>query len=188
MAQKVCENVGNVTILINNAGIMPTHSILHHTKDEIEKTFGINILSHFWVFFLSNNYLNNSFFLQTIQAFLPYMKKRNSGHIVALSSMAGVVGFENLAPYCSTKYAVCGMMEALYEELRLNGINGVCLTTICPYMIDTGLCKHPRIKFSSFMPLLKPKDVALAILKAQQTNKLIASVPSYLLHVQTFAR
>lgn len=46
------------------------------------------------------------------------MINRNHGHIVALSSMAGVVGLPNLVPYCASKFAVRGFMEALHEELR----------------------------------------------------------------------
>ena len=42
----------------------------------------------------------------------------NNGHIVALSSVAGLVGVKNLVPYCGTKFAVRGLMEALSEELR----------------------------------------------------------------------
>jgi all-trans-retinol dehydrogenase (NAD+) len=56
--------------------------------------------------------------LQLLQAFLPTMMERNHGHIVAMSSMAGVLGLRNLVPYCATKFAVRGLMEALHEELR----------------------------------------------------------------------
>lgn len=54
---------------------------------------------------------------QMLQAFLPSMKERNHGHIVAMSSMAGLIGFKNLVPYCGTKFAVRGVMEALENEL-----------------------------------------------------------------------
>lgn len=46
------------------------------------------------------------------------MMEKNHGHIVAMSSMAGIVGLRNLVPYCATKFAVRGLMEALHEELR----------------------------------------------------------------------
>lgn len=54
------------------------------------------------------------------QTFLPDMVQRNRGHIVAMSSMAGVIGLENLVPYCGSKFAVRGIMEALHEETRQN--------------------------------------------------------------------
>ena len=44
-----------------------------------------------------------------LQAFLPSMIEKNHGHVVALSSMAGIVGLPNLVPYCATKFAVRGI-------------------------------------------------------------------------------
>ena len=40
------------------------------------------------------------------------------GHIVCMSSMAGITGTPNLVPYCASKFALRGMMEALFLELR----------------------------------------------------------------------
>ncbi len=48
-AEKVKEEVGNVSILVNNAGTMAGKSILEFDDEDIEKTIGINILAHFWV-------------------------------------------------------------------------------------------------------------------------------------------
>lgn len=53
-----------------------------------------------------------------IQALLPDMIAQGKGHIVALCSIAGMSGLPNLVPYCSSKFAVRGYMEALTEELR----------------------------------------------------------------------
>lgn len=46
------------------------------------------------------------------------MIKMKKGHIVALSSIAGLTGLKNVVPYCGSKFAVRGFMEALNEELR----------------------------------------------------------------------
>lgn len=83
----VLKEVGDVTILINNAGIMPQHELLKHSEGEIRKMFEINTIAHYWMF----------------QAFLPKMIEKNHGHIVALSSIAGLVGLNNVVPYCGTK-------------------------------------------------------------------------------------
>lgn len=99
---QVQKDVGPVTILINNAGIMPSHDLLQHTEAEIKSIFKINVVAHFWMF----------------QAFVPKMIENNRGHIVALSSMAGIMGFQNLVPYCGSKFAVRGIQEAFSEELR----------------------------------------------------------------------
>ncbi|KYB29771.1 epidermal retinol dehydrogenase 2 [Tribolium castaneum] len=172
VAKKVLKEVGDVSILINNAGIMPTHPILDQTKEEIEKTFAINVFAHFW----------------TIQAFLPTMKKNNHGHIVALSSCAGLFGLENLVPYCGTKFAVRGIMEALHEEFRQEKNCKIETTCVCPYMVDTGLCKKPKVRFERLMPLLNPRYAAKSIMKAQQTQQKLVSIPGYLVNLNDFVR
>ncbi|XP_014601751.1 PREDICTED: short-chain dehydrogenase/reductase family 16C member 6-like isoform X1 [Polistes canadensis] len=175
VAEKVKEEVGNVTILINNAGIMPCHSFLDHTPEEIRNIFDVNVLAHFWV----------------LQAFLPSMIEKNHGHIVALSSMAGMIGLSNLVPYCASKFAVRGFMEALSEELReysKGRISNINFTTIYPYIVDTGLCKKPRIKFKNFMAMLSPKEAANIIVRAQRMNWSNISIPRYLLGMNTIFR
>lgn len=81
---------------------MPCRPLLQQTEAEIRRTFDVNVYAHFWL----------------LQATLPDMLAANRGHVVALSSIAGMAGLENLVPYCGTKFAVKGLMEALGEELR----------------------------------------------------------------------
>lgn len=54
LAQNVKRSVGVVTILVNNAGIMPTRPLLDQSEAEIRKTFDINVLANFWVNISSN--------------------------------------------------------------------------------------------------------------------------------------
>lgn len=56
-ARKVKQEVGDVTILINNAGIMPHHQFLDHTEAEIRRIMDINVMAHFWVRTLPINLL-----------------------------------------------------------------------------------------------------------------------------------
>ncbi|KAL7306677.1 hypothetical protein TKK_0001351 [Trichogramma kaykai] len=177
VADEVKKEVGSVTILVNNAGIMPCHPFLDHTPEEIKKMFDINVMAHFWM----------------LQAFLPDMLAKNHGHVVALSSMAGIIGVTNLVPYCATKFAVRGMMEALSEELRVatscGGTNSnIQFTIIYPYMVDTGLCKKPKIKFPSLMSVVSPKEAAAQIVRAQRRNTPELSIPSHWLSVNYFLR
>jgi len=170
--EKVRKDVGDITIIINNAGIMPTHSLLDHTQSEIEKIFGINVLAHFWI----------------LQAILPTMISNRHGHIVALSSCAGIMGLENLVPYCASKFAVFGMMEALFQELKSYPNCNVKLTTICPYMVATGLCKYPKMRFEHLMKQLDPSEVASSIISAQRRGVKVTTLPSYYLYMNNFFR
>ncbi|XP_019765008.1 short-chain dehydrogenase/reductase family 16C member 6 isoform X1 [Dendroctonus ponderosae] len=165
VAKEVEAKVGQVTILVNNAGIMPCHLLNQHTCKEIESVFAVNLISHFWL----------------LEAFLPGMKQTNRGHIVSLSSMAGLIGCANLVPYCASKFAVRGYMESLSDELRFTNTNNkIKLTCVYPYMVDTGLCKKPRIKYEKVMPLLSPMDVAQEIYNAQTNGKREITIPGYL--------
>lgn len=101
-AKSIRAQVGHVSVVVNNAGIMPCHPLDRTTHEEIRKMFEVNTLSHFWIF----------------EAFLPYMKEKNRGHLISISSIAGMIGSSNVVPYSATKFAVRGMMEALFEELR----------------------------------------------------------------------
>ena len=174
VAEKVKKEVGDVTILVNNAGIMPCHAFLDHTTDEIIRTFDINVLAHFWM----------------LQAFLPNMIKRNHGHVVALSSLAGLGGLPNLVPYCASKFAVRGLMESISEELRVStkGRSLIKFTTIYPYMVDTGLCKRPKIRFPEAMPLVTPRETASQIVIAQRRDYQERCVPQSWLTLNTMLR
>lgn len=48
-AALVKEQVGNVTVLVNNAGIMPCRPLFLQSHETIEKIFNVNVLAHFWV-------------------------------------------------------------------------------------------------------------------------------------------
>lgn len=79
-------------------------------------------------------------------------------------------------------------MEALFEEVRFNPNSRIKFTTIFPYMVDTGLCKKPRIRFERFMPLLTPKYVAEFIINAQRRDVLETTIPSYIYSLAILGR
>ncbi|KAJ9600726.1 hypothetical protein L9F63_026137 [Diploptera punctata] len=152
---------------------MPCHPLLQHNQQEIRRIFDINVLAHFWM----------------LEAFLPSMIENNHGHVVALSSMAGIMGIPNLVPYCGSKYAVRGLMEALTEELRENAKQiDVKFTSIYPFIVDTGLCKKPRTRFPSLMGYVHPKTAASDIITAQRRNYNEVSIPRRLLYVNNILR
>lgn len=87
-----------------------------------------------------------------LEAFLPDMRAIGRGHIVALSSMAGICGLPNLVPYCGAKFAVRGTMEALREELRQDPKKpDINLTTIYPFIVGTGLVHKPRVRYKKVL-------------------------------------
>jgi len=148
-ASKVKEAVGDVDILINNAGIVSGKSILEIEDEKIEATFGVNTLALFW----------------TAKAFLPGMLKRNHGHIVTIASSAGLVGVSKLTDYCASKWAAVGFDESLRMELRSTS-PGVKTTIVCPFFIDTGMFDGVKSRFARLLPILSEEEATRRIIKA----------------------
>lgn len=154
LAQKVKERVGNVDILINNAGIVTGKPFWDCTDDELKATMDVNTLALFW----------------TVKAFLPDMIEANSGHIVTISSAAGMVGATRLTDYNASKFAAFGFDESLRMEFRRRKMN-IRTTVVCPYFINTGMFKGVKTRFPALLPILEEDVVAKKIVKAIESNK-----------------
>ena len=110
------KEMGSVDILINNAGFVRGGSFLSLTDADDERTLAVNVTA----------------LLYTIRAFLPGMYERNRGHVVNISSAAGLIGVPNLAVYAATKWAVYGLTESMRFEALQQGKNGVRWSSIHP--------------------------------------------------------
>ncbi|KOC66083.1 Epidermal retinol dehydrogenase 2 [Habropoda laboriosa] len=159
-AKLVKEEVGKVTILINNAGVASGMRFIDTPDKLIIRTMDVNVMSHFW----------------TTKAFLPSMMESNKGHIVSIASLAGHLGVPRLVDYCTSKFAAIGFEEALHMELAAR--YNINTTVICPFFIrSTGMFEDvsPR-----FFPRLSPNEVADRVVSAMRCNEKIAVVPGYL--------
>ena len=160
-AALVKEEVGKVTILINNAGVASGMKFLDTPDKLIIRTMDVNVMSHFW----------------TTKAFLPSMMEHDKGHIVSIASLAGHIGVPTLVDYCTSKFAAVGFEEALHMELAADGYS-INTTVICPFFIrSTGMFEDvaPR-----FFPRLSANDVADRVVLAMRCNEKIVVMPGYL--------
>ncbi|OAD56023.1 Epidermal retinol dehydrogenase 2, partial [Eufriesea mexicana] len=165
--------VPDVTILINNAAVLYHRSFLDQDSDLIEKTFNVNVLSNFW----------------TIQTFLPSMIQNGKGHIVCVCSMCGIYGVFQKITYCSSKFAVRGLMEALHEELRLDSnCRNIRFTTVYPFYVDTGLARDPKYRFPYIFGVTSPTYAAGEIIKAIRRNYTEYTIPRCLLTLNSVNR
>jgi short-subunit dehydrogenase len=123
-AEKVKQTLGAPTILINNAGILASHTILSTSDDYLRKLFDVNVLSNWY----------------TTKAFLPDMLAANKGHIVTIASTASYIGVAGLADYTASKAAILAFHESLNQELKhhYNAPN-VLTTSIHPNWVRTPL-------------------------------------------------
>ncbi|OXU32118.1 hypothetical protein TSAR_002959 [Trichomalopsis sarcophagae] len=166
-AALLAKEVGRVSILVNNAGVVTGKKFLDSPDHMIKRTMDVNIMSHFW----------------TVKAFLPAMCKENKGHIVSIASLAGHVGCPKLVDYTASKFAAVGFDEALRMELEADGYD-IKTTVICPYFIkSTGMFEDVMARNDitiRFIPTLSPVQVADRVITAMRCNEKYAIIPSYL--------
>lgn len=81
------------------------------------------------------------------KAFLPQMLKKGSGHLISLSSVAGLIGAPDLVDYSASKFGVFGFMEALEHQLIHQGHLGIDFTTVCPIYVQTPMLDNMRYFF-----------------------------------------
>ncbi|XP_033640170.1 epidermal retinol dehydrogenase 2-like [Asterias rubens] len=161
-AEIVKRDVGDVTILVNNAGVVTGKMFLDCPDHLIKRTMDVNISAHFW----------------TLKAFLPSMIAKNKGHIVNVASLAGLFGMKNLVDYCTSKFAAVGLHDALQYELVFSGKTGVKTTVVCPFFIDTGMFSGVKVKDPLMtLSLLKPSYVIRNIMDAVLLEEKMCILP-----------
>jgi short-subunit dehydrogenase len=114
---------GGLDLLVANAGIAYYEPIAVQALDKIENMTSVNWLGTVY----------------TVKAALPYLLADGSGHIVVMSSGAGLRGFPGAAAYSATKAAQRMFAEALRHELAGSGVS---VTTVYPGEIQTSLHDH----------------------------------------------
>lgn len=155
---RVKEEVGSVDILVNNAGIVNGGRPLHLDDERMVKVMDINVISHFW----------------TVKSVLRDMIGKNRGHIVSISSIAGLSGGCNMSDYCASKHAAIGFMESLMFELDADGHDGIKTTTVAPWYISTGLFAGVE---TGIVPFLEPEFVASSVLDAVLRDQAVLYLP-----------
>ena len=100
------DHYGGIDVLVNNAGIGYFAAVEESDEKEVRKMFDVNVFG----------------LCRMIHVVLPGMRKRRKGYIVNFSSIAGLRSFPGLGYYNSTKFAVEGLSEALWQEVEPLGI------------------------------------------------------------------
>ena len=101
------QQVGDVDVLINNAGLSPIGSVEEFQLDAWKQLFETNVFG----------------LIRCTQAALPTMRDKGFGHIINISSVAGRVAIPMFGPYSSSKWAVEALTETLACEASIFGIH-----------------------------------------------------------------
>jgi NAD(P)-dependent dehydrogenase (short-subunit alcohol dehydrogenase family) len=128
--------LGPVSILINNAGVAPACRVKSLTYE-------------LWDWYIDNNIRGP---INGLQTFLPKMMERDlGGHIVNVSSGAGLIGATANTPYVATRFAIVGLSEnlAAAPELKKVGIN---VSVLCPANVNTDIMERSYKNMPKNMP------------------------------------
>ncbi len=156
---------GAPDILISSAGIISCDYFGNISSDSFDSVMKINLYG-------TRN---------MIAEVLPAMKKKG-GHIVIISSMAGLIGMCGYTAYGTSKFALVGFAECLRGELKQQGIH---LTVVCPPEVDTPMLLDEIKTIPSEIRILKdmsgqlkPEYVAACVLRAVARKKFMV-VPGF---------
>jgi NAD(P)-dependent dehydrogenase (short-subunit alcohol dehydrogenase family) len=118
---------GRIDVLVNNAGYGLTGAIEETSPEEVEAVYRTNVFG----------------LLNVTRAVLPVMRGQRSGHVINVSSMGGYQANPTLGIYASTKFAIEGISEALYAEVKPLGIR---VTAIGPGFLRTDFLDQSSLK------------------------------------------
>ena len=127
LVQATLLRFGHLDILINNAGIIVVGPAENQPLEAYREAMEVD-------FFAA---------LQCIYAALPEFVRQGSGAIVNIASIGGKLAVPHLLPYVTAKFALTGLSEGLYAELRHRGVR---VTTVCPGLMRTGGEVHAKFR------------------------------------------
>ncbi|KAJ1849574.1 hypothetical protein LPJ73_003704 [Coemansia sp. RSA 2703] len=154
-ADRIRSDLGNPTMLVNNAGIVSGKLLLDMTDSEVNKVIDVNLTAHFHL----------------LRQFLPAMIATNRGHIVSIGSIVSFAGTPQASTYCASKGGVKLLHESMRREVasRYNAKN-IQFSIAYPGVINTGLFKGLDLG-QFFLPNLRPDTIARAVFAALGSGK-----------------
>jgi NAD(P)-dependent dehydrogenase (short-subunit alcohol dehydrogenase family) len=105
--QAAVERFGGIDVLVNNAASFEAGFFEELTPEQIDRQLAVSLIGP----------------MNVTRAVLPVMRKQRSGHVVTISSTAGLVGSPFGSAYAASKFAVDGWMESLAAEVEPFGIH-----------------------------------------------------------------
>lgn len=144
----ILREVGPITFLVNNAGIISGGEFNEVPLAQHLKTLDINVLG----------------VVRATHVFLPEIIKGSVGGVVNIASAAAFLALPFATSYAASKWAVLGFSDSLREELRLKKHHHVGVTSVCPSYISTGMFQG--VKLPWLMKWVSPERLAQQICRA----------------------
>ena len=127
------QSIGAIDVLVNNAGYGHEGILEESSIDDLRRQFDVNVFGA----------------VAMIQAVLPYMRKRRTGHILNITSMGGIITLPGLSYYHGSKFALEGISESLGKEIKPLGIH---VTAIEPGGFRTDWAGRSMVRAARSIP------------------------------------
>jgi short-subunit dehydrogenase len=152
LVQKALAHYGAIDVLVNNAGIYASGPVEEFSLSDWHQVIDLNLWGY----------------IHTIQALLPHFLERGTGVIVNVSSIGGKVPVPYLTPYCTSKFAVTGLTEALESELKSKGVQVI---GIYPNLIKSALMKRALFRGKDTQDTQRRRDQLNQVLNTPVVEK-----------------
>ena len=129
VAQAV-ERFGRIDVLVNNAAYGLLGRLEEVSSADIARQFAVNVHG----------------VLHMLRAVLPTMRRQRGGHIMNISSIAGITGFDGASVYCASKYAIEGLTASLALEVAPLGIK---VTAVEPGFFRTEFLDPSSVRYGA---------------------------------------
>ncbi len=155
----IIKKYNQIDILINSAGIAIRRSFKNTSLDEAKDMIDTNLFGT----------------INCIKTVIPNMIKNNTGAIVNIGSIAGLIALPDLSIYSASKFAIVGLSQALYYELKKYNIQ---ISVINPSATNTNIFSNESWQNDKDnTKLMEPEFVAMEIIKAIKKKKFSVVLP-----------
>ncbi len=146
--------LGDIAILVNNAGVAPAAAIMEMTLEQWEQAFAVNVTGA-W---------------RCLRQVVPGMISRGEGRIIQVASTAGLKGYSGVAAYVSSKHALIGLTRAMALEL---GPSGITVNAVCPGYTETDMARE-AIDNLVRVRGLSPEEARAKLARHNPSGRLVA--------------
>jgi NAD(P)-dependent dehydrogenase (short-subunit alcohol dehydrogenase family) len=147
------KRLGDIYILVNNAGVAPAVGILEMTEAQWSEAFGVNVTGA-W---------------RCVRQVVPGMTAKGEGRIIQVASTAGLKGYAGVSAYVASKHALVGLTRALALEL---GPLGITVNAVCPGYTETDMA-HEAIENLVRLRGLTPEAARAKLARNNPTGRLV---------------
>lgn len=148
-ADYVLKNVGEIEVLVNNAGVFIPGQIHQEEDGALDTMINTNLYSAYNI----------------TRALIPSMISRKDGHVINICSIASVTPYENGGSYSISKYAMYGMTKVLREEMKEHGVRVTAILPGATWSDSWSGVDLPEER------LVKPEDIAAVVFNAYTLSK-----------------